>query len=76
MLLFDTFTSADVLVCIEFAKQNLLLHSSSVPVVPLIQCLSHLLQVSFNCFVYWLISFNWRSEIYQFHEEFYPVQCA
>jgi len=40
LLLFDTYTSADVLVPIEFAKQNLLLHSSSVPVVPLIQYLS------------------------------------
>lgn len=41
ILLFDTYTSADVFVPMEFPKQNLLPHSSSVPVVPLIQYLSH-----------------------------------
>lgn len=41
LLLFDTYTSADVLVPIELAKQNLLPHSSSVPVVLLSQYLSY-----------------------------------
>lgn len=65
LLLFDTSISADVLVPIAFAKQNLLLQSSFGFVVPFHSpFFTCLLQVSLICFVYWLINFDWCSELH------------